>query len=151
MTKSAGNQNAFLINWRNKSAKGYQRVSFSDLYRDLVRGEEAGQPLPLMKGKHLVIGASAPGIAVLKGTSLGPTTDDNEIIATMIDDLNSAIKHIDVVINDLNPLNGKCEYIKALIFLKFGDPDGACPLLRTSKDSGYAQAETTFQQYCANR
>ena len=69
----------------------------------------------------------------------------------LIDDLNSAIKHIDVVINDLNPLNGKCEYIKALIFLKFGDPDGACPLLRTSKDSGYAQAETTFQQYCANR
>ena len=69
----------------------------------------------------------------------------------LIDDLNSAIKHIDVVINDLNPLNGKCEYIKALVFLKFGDPDGACPLLRTSKDSGYAQAETTFQQYCANR
>ena len=69
----------------------------------------------------------------------------------LIDDLNSAIKHIDVVINDLNPLNGKCEYIKALIFLKFGDPDGACPLLRTSKDSGYSQAETTFQQYCANR
>ena len=69
----------------------------------------------------------------------------------LIDDLNSAIKHIDVVINDLNPLNGKCEYIKALIFLKFGDPDGACPLLRTSKDSGYAQAETTFQQYCTNR
>ena len=69
----------------------------------------------------------------------------------LIDDLNSAIKHIDVVINDLNPLNGKCEYIKALVFLKFGDPDGACPLLRTSKDSGYAQAETTFQQYCTNR
>ena len=69
----------------------------------------------------------------------------------LIDDLNSAIKHIDVVINDLNPLNGKCEYIKALIFLKFGDPDGACPLLRTSKDSGYSQAETTFQQYCQNR
>ena len=101
MTKSAGNQNAFLINWRNKSAKGYQRVSFSDLYRDLVRGEEAGQPLPLMKGKHLVIGASAPGIAVLKGTSLGPTTDDNEIIATMIDDLNSGtgLTPIDIWLN----------------------------------------------------
>jgi len=101
MTKAAADQNAFLINWRNKSDMGYRRVSFSDLYRNLVRGEEAGQPLPLIKGKHFVIGASAPGIAVLKGTSLGPTTDDNEIIATVIDDLNSGtgLTPIDIWLN----------------------------------------------------
>lgn len=68
----------------------------------------------------------------------------------LLNDLNNAIKHIDVVINEMNPLNGKCEYIKALIYLKFGDPIGACPLLQTSKDSGYSQAEGTFNQYCAN-
>ena len=50
----------------------------------------------------------------------------------------------------MNPLNGKCEYIKALIYLKFGDPIGACPLLKTSRDSGYGQAENTFNQYCSN-
>ena len=68
----------------------------------------------------------------------------------LLNDLNNALKHIDVVVNEMNPLNGKCEYIKALVYLKFGDPIGACPLLRTSKDSGYTQAENTFNQYCSN-
>jgi O-antigen ligase/protein involved in temperature-dependent protein secretion len=68
----------------------------------------------------------------------------------ILGDLENALKQIDVVINDLNPLNGKCEYIKALIFLKFGDPAGACPLLRTSRDSGYPQAQSTLDQYCSN-
>ena len=62
--------------------------------------------------------------------------------------LDKAIEQIDIVINDLNPLNGKCEYIKALIYIKMGDLIGACPLLETSKDSGFSQAETTFNQYC---
>jgi O-antigen ligase/tetratricopeptide (TPR) repeat protein len=62
--------------------------------------------------------------------------------------LEKAIEQIDVVINDLNPLNGKCEYIKALIFIKLGDPIGACPFLATSRDSGFSQAEATFDQYC---
>jgi O-antigen ligase len=68
----------------------------------------------------------------------------------ILEDLENALKQIDVVINDLNPLNGKCEYIKALIFLKFGDPAGACPLLKTSRDSGYPQAQSTLDQYCSN-
>jgi len=68
----------------------------------------------------------------------------------IIEDLENALKQIDVVINDLNPLNGKCEYIKALIFLKYGDPAGACPLLKTSRDSGYPQAQSTLDQYCSN-
>jgi len=68
----------------------------------------------------------------------------------IIGDLENALKQIDVVIDELNPLNGKCEYIKALIFLKYGDPAGACPLLRTSRDSGYPQAQSTIDQYCSN-
>ena len=48
----------------------------------------------------------------------------------------------------MNPLNGKCEYIKALIFIKMNDPIGACPLLEISRDSGFSQAESLLQQYC---
>ena len=66
----------------------------------------------------------------------------------LIGNLDKAIEQIDVVIKDLNPLNGKCEYIKALIYIKFGDPIGACPLLKTAIDSGQTQAEPTFNQYC---
>ena len=66
----------------------------------------------------------------------------------LIGNLEKAEEQIDVVINDLNPLNGKCEYIKALIYIKMGDPIGACPLLTTSRDSGFSQAEATFNQYC---
>ena len=62
--------------------------------------------------------------------------------------LEKAIEQINVVIHDLNPLNGKCEYIKALIFIKMDDPIGACPLLVSSRDSGFSQAEATFNQYC---
>ena len=66
----------------------------------------------------------------------------------MIGELQKAEEQIDVVINDLNPLNGKCEYIKALIYIKMGDPIGACPLLATARDSGFSQAAGTFDQYC---
>jgi tetratricopeptide (TPR) repeat protein len=66
----------------------------------------------------------------------------------MIGDLEKAEQQIDVVINDLNPLNGKCEYIKALIYIKMGDPIGACPFLATARDSGFSQAEASFDQYC---
>jgi tetratricopeptide (TPR) repeat protein len=66
----------------------------------------------------------------------------------MIGNLDKAEKQIDVVINDLNPLNGKCEYIKALIYIKMGDPVGACPFLATARDSGFSQAKASFDQYC---
>ena len=66
----------------------------------------------------------------------------------MIGNLEKALDQINAVMNDLNPLNGKCEFIKALIFIRMGDPIGACPLLATSRDSGFAQAEATFNQYC---
>ena len=57
----------------------------------------------------------------------------------MIGNFDKAISQIDKVINDLNPLNGKCEYIKALIYIKMGDNIGACPTLKTSSDSGFIQ------------
>ena len=66
----------------------------------------------------------------------------------MMGNLEKALEQIDIVINDINPLNGKCEYIKALIFIKMGDPIGACPLLVTARDSGFSQAEASFNQYC---
>ena len=66
----------------------------------------------------------------------------------MIGNLQKAEEQIDVVINDLNPLNGKCEYIKALIYIKMGDSIGACPLLASARDSGFSQAAGTFDQYC---
>ena len=66
----------------------------------------------------------------------------------LIGNLNKALYQINKVINELNIYNGKCEYIKALIFIKMGDPIGACPLLETSRDSGYFQAENLISQYC---
>jgi len=66
----------------------------------------------------------------------------------LIGNLEKALAQINIVVNELNPLNGKCEYIKALIFIRMGDTNGACPLLATSRDSGFSQAEATFTQYC---
>ena len=66
----------------------------------------------------------------------------------LMGNLEKALEQIDVVINEMNPLNGKCEYIKALIYIQMGDPIGACPLLETAKDSGFTQAATTAAQYC---
>lgn len=66
----------------------------------------------------------------------------------LIGNLEKALEQIDVVVNQLNPLNGKCEYIKALILLRMGDSQGACPYLKTAVDSGYSQANSTYDQYC---
>ena len=66
----------------------------------------------------------------------------------LIGNLDKAIEQINVVIEDLNPLNGKCEYIKALILIRYGDNIGACSLLETSIKSGYDQAKETSSSYC---
>tara|TARA_B100001109_G_C18862759_1_gene474975 strand:- start:3792 stop:5477 length:1686 start_codon:yes stop_codon:yes gene_type:complete len=66
----------------------------------------------------------------------------------LIGDLINAEKHIDVVLNEMNPLTGKAEYIKAIIFIAMGDNLGACPFLQTSLDSGYEQARQAFEQNC---
>ena len=66
----------------------------------------------------------------------------------LIGDLINAEKHIDVVLNEMNPLTGKAEYIKAIIFIAMGDNLGACPFLQTSLDSGYEQARQVYDQNC---
>ena len=66
----------------------------------------------------------------------------------MTGNLNKALDYIDKVINDLNPLNGKCEYIKALIFIRMGDPIGACHLLAYPK-SGFSQSNSLIEKYCS--
>ena len=67
----------------------------------------------------------------------------------LIGDLEKALNQINKVIDDLNPLNGKCEYIKAIIFIRMQDPIGACPLLEIALKSGYIQAEDALNQYCS--
>ena len=85
----------------------------------------------------------------LEANPLDYTHFENAATANyMIGNLEKALDQINVVISDLNPLNGKCEYIKALIFIRYGDPIGACPLLASARDSGFIQAEDTFNQYC---
>jgi hypothetical protein len=66
----------------------------------------------------------------------------------LIGNFEKAIDQINIVVGDLNPLNGKCEYIKAIIFIQIGDPIGACPLLERSRDSGYTQSQALIDQYC---
>jgi CHASE2 domain-containing sensor protein len=75
-----------ILNWRNKHGD-YARRSFADAYADLASGDP--QRVSLYKDKLVIIGASAPGIAVLKGTAASPLTDDNVILATAMDDLKS--------------------------------------------------------------
>ena len=66
----------------------------------------------------------------------------------LIGNFEAAISQIDQVINNMNPNNGKCEFIKAIIFIRMGDPIGACPFLEVAIDKGYAQAQVSFDQYC---
>lgn len=66
----------------------------------------------------------------------------------LVGNLKKALNQIDVVIKDLNPLNGKCEYIKALILLRLGDTESACNFLKISKDSGFSKSTETLKQYC---
>lgn len=74
----------FVLNWRNKRQR-HARISFIDA---LEAANKGGSYLSdLVRGKIIILGASAPGLAILKGSALGPNTDDNEILATTIDDL----------------------------------------------------------------
>ena len=85
----------------------------------------------------------------LKSNPLDYTYFENAATSNyLIGDVEKALEQINYVINEMNPLNGKCEYIKAIIFIRMGDQIGACPLFDISRDSGYIQAEASFNQYC---
>ena len=67
-----------------------------------------------------------------------------------IQDYDKSLLRINDVINKMNPLNGKCEYIKGLIYIQLGLIQDACDLFKTSLASGYAQSEGIQNQYCSN-
>ena len=67
-----------------------------------------------------------------------------------IQDYDKSLLRINDVINKMNPLNGKCEYIKGLIYIQLGLIQDACDLFRTSLASGYSQSEGIQNQYCSN-
>ncbi len=99
------------------------------------------------KGDH--INAAKQFELAIEANSLDYANFENAATSNYLNgNLDKAIEQIDVVINELNPFNGKCEYIKALIYIKMGNPVGACPLLATSKDSGFSQANAIIDQYC---
>lgn len=65
-----------------------------------------------------------------------------------INDLDNALNRINIVVNEMNPLNGKCEYVKGLTYLKLGLIDDACDLFETSTVSGYLQSKEIQKNYC---
>lgn len=67
-----------------------------------------------------------------------------------IQDYDKSLLRINDVINKMNPLNGKCEYIKGLIYIQLGLIQDACDLFKTSLASGYSQSEGIQNQYCSN-
>jgi CHASE2 domain-containing sensor protein len=73
------------LNWRNKKGR-YQRLSFSDF---LLSAHDGSQNT-VFKDAYVVVGLSAPGLGQTKATAVLPIEDDNEILATALDDsLNS--------------------------------------------------------------
>ena len=63
-------------------------------------------------------------------------------------EIEKGLEKIDVVITSLNPNNGKCEYIKALLLIRLQDIQGACPLLKAAVSKGYASAQEMLNSYC---
>jgi adenylate cyclase len=82
---STGMPNDYLINWRNKRG-AYLRVPFVDVYESLA-GIDESFDMNSLAGKIIIIGATAPGLAIPKVTPVDRNTDDNMIIANAIDDV----------------------------------------------------------------
>lgn len=70
------------LNWRNKTSR-YTRISFSDL----LKVPEGNLSLALLKDSYVVLGVSAPGLGMTKPTAVRAIEDDNEILATALDDV----------------------------------------------------------------
>ncbi len=65
-----------------------------------------------------------------------------------IQDYDNSLLMINTVVNEMNPLNGKCEYIKGLIYLQLGLTQDACDLFKTSEASGYNQSSAILNKNC---
>ena len=66
----------------------------------------------------------------------------------MTNEYDLALSYIEKVINEMNPRNGKCEYIKGLTLIKMGDNIGACPFLEISKKLGFKSSFGVYEQIC---
>ena len=62
--------------------------------------------------------------------------------------IEKGLEKIDVVINSLNPNNGKCEYIKALFYMRMQDTMGTCSLLEIAVKKGYKAAQDQLNRIC---
>ncbi|HEY8099284.1 MAG TPA: CHASE2 domain-containing protein [Burkholderiaceae bacterium] len=79
-----GNQ-YHLLRWMNKPLS-YKTISFSDVYRDSQRKNKSRPPNEFF-GKIVLLGATAPGLADLKGTPLTSIHPGVDILATEIDNV----------------------------------------------------------------
>ena len=133
-----------------------QDSNIQELYRSIAVGLIAANEAVIFSNKALELfnqtdykNAALNFEKALELNSLEFSYFENAATANyLLGNLEKALDQINIVINEKNPLNGKCEYIKALIFIKMGDPIGACPLLKTALDSGYTTASETYSQYC---
>ena len=130
--------------------------SFTQLYRTIALGNERigeaiafsnlGQQL-FNKGNY--IPAAENFEKALQLNPLDYVHRENAATAYYVaNDYKKALKHIDIVLTEMNPLSGKCEYLKALILINKGEMDTVCSLLKTAVASGHQQAESTHEQYC---
>jgi len=75
-------QRSINLNWRNKAGR-YKRVSFADL----LMAPPDDPILKDLKDSYIILGVSAPGVGMTKPTSVRAIEDDNEILATALDDI----------------------------------------------------------------
>lgn len=77
-----GGSEVINLNWRNKTSR-YIRISFSDL----LKAPKGDENLALLRDSYVVLGVSAPGLGMTKPTAVRAIEDDNEILATALDDV----------------------------------------------------------------
>lgn len=82
-TEIANVPDTITLNWRNKSANHYKRVSFADF----VQSDPKDPKLLAFKDAYVILGVSAPGLGMTKPTAVSSLEDDNEILATALDDV----------------------------------------------------------------
>ena len=66
----------------------------------------------------------------------------------MAGEMEKALHFAEVVIGEMNPGNGKSEYLKGLILINQGEKDAACPWLETADKMGFPQAADSLKQHC---
>ena len=147
----------FLVNKANNARKIFQgNQEFEGLYRQIFLGQENVNKAVRFSNEGLKYFNNSEyekaATEFKKAIELNPLDyayyENASTSNYMIGNFSLALEQINKVIFDLNPKNGKCEYIKALIFIRLGDPVGACPLLETSLNSGFSQSKQLIDQYC---